>query len=564
MRGQNDKFRLRQLLLSQKLLWGIAWLLGIATVLSVLGLVMLSGWFITMAGVAGVLVLGATFNYLIPSVMIRGFAIVRTFARYGDLMVSHHAVFGLLKELRVRFFARWASLPLSVRMNRQDVQSSSETMQRLVRDIDILDELPLRLISPFIVATLAVGVLSVLILLVLPTALFTVLCLLASLLVALWTLKQGVRLAERESILLTQKKSKLLDTLPALTALLTWNRWQEQVATLSAQDEAYAQTTRQAMRLRRNRQALIQVIIAIASVALLMVAGSLFDGQAKSFVIQLLSNQALTPTPAVVLALLLGLLGLIEILLGLVGEPLAWGRSLLAKTRINTLIDGESIPQKQSIASTPTIHLHGVSVKMPKGLMATTNINGVLTPTKPTLIVGASGAGKSTLLATLAGEIARVGGEILVNGVDIDAVDFGSSLGYLGQNVDIFDQTLADNLRLGKPSANDDELWSVLDKVGLLDWAKSQPKGLDTPLGEYGTAISGGQGRRVALARLLLAPKAVLLLDEPFAGLDQSTRQTVWHSLVQLQTNGQIGVLAIATHQIGDEMSDINIMKVGQ
>lgn len=100
-----QSFRLIELFASQEVLWFIAWVLGIATVLSVLGLVMLAGWFITMASVAGIIALGShAFNYLMPSAIIRGFAIARTFARYGDLMVSHHAVFGLLKDLRVRFF----------------------------------------------------------------------------------------------------------------------------------------------------------------------------------------------------------------------------------------------------------------------------------------------------------------------------------------------------------------------------------------------------------------------------------------------------------------------------
>ena len=199
--------------------------------------------------------------------------------------------------------------------------------------------------------------------------------------------------------------------------------------------------------------------------------------------------------------------------------------------------------------------------------MSVDGICATLTPSMPTLIMGASGAGKSTLLATMAGEIPRINGEILVQASglcdDIDKVDFGRAFGFLGQNVDIFDQSLADNLRLGKPSATDDELWAVLDKVGLLDWSKSQPKGLNTPLGEYGMAISGGQGRRVALARLLLSPKKVLLLDEPFAGLDSTTRHKVWQSLTDMQKSGEIGVLAIATHQVWQGMGDVNMLYVG-
>ena len=236
----------------------------------------------------------------------------------------------------------------------------------------------------------------------------------------------------------------------------------------------------------------------------------------------------------------------------------------MAKERLNGLITSHIAPSPKTSLddNVHTLSLQNVSVKMPSAIIGADNINATLTNDKPTLVIGASGAGKSTLLATLAGEIPLVGGEILVNDVAFDKVDFGSLLGFLGQNVDIFDQTLADNLRLGKPSASDDELWAVLDKVNLADWAKSQPKGLNTPLGEYGMAISGGQGRRVALARLLLAPKSIMLLDEPFAGLDSTTRQKVWTSLTDMQRNGQIGILAIATHQIWQNMGDTCVLKV--
>lgn len=553
----NRQFRLRELLSNQKLLWCIAWLLGIATVLSVLGLVMMAGWFITMAGVAGALAIGHAFNYLMPSAIIRAFAITRTLARYGDLMVSHHAVFGLLKELRVKFFAHWAKLPLILRVQKG---SSSETMQRLVRDIDTLDEFPLRVVSPFVVAVVAVLVLSLMMFIIMPTAGMAVVCMVFSLVIALLTLKKGIALARRESELVVMRKSKLLNTLPALTALLTWGRWQDSVRELSEYDNKHHALIVQVLNNKRNAQALIQLSIALAVVVLLIVAGGFFEKMAfgeKSLMVYTL------PNPAFILALTLGVFGLMEIVSMLVGEPLAYGRSINAKERVNGLLGEQIMAKKQPLNDNPTIVLKNLSVKMPSAILGAENLNATLIPNKPTLIIGASGAGKSTLLATLAGEVPRMSGEILVNGVDIDGVDFGNSFGFLGQTVDIFDQTLADNLRLGKPSATDDELWAVLDKVNLSEWAKSQPKGLDTPLGEYGMAISGGQGRRVALARLLLSPKKVLLLDEPFAGLDSTTRQIVWQSLSDMQRMGEIGVLAIATHQIWDEMSEVEVLSVG-
>ena len=100
----NQPFKLRELISTQVWVWILAWLLGLVTVWSVLGLSMVSGWFVTMSAVAGLVAVGThTFNYMMPAAIIRTFAIARTLSRYGDLMVSHHAVFGLLKDLRVRF-----------------------------------------------------------------------------------------------------------------------------------------------------------------------------------------------------------------------------------------------------------------------------------------------------------------------------------------------------------------------------------------------------------------------------------------------------------------------------
>lgn len=559
-----EAFSLIDLFTGQRLLWGIAWVLGIATVLSVLGLVMLAGWFITMAGVAGAIAAGGhAFNYLMPSAIIRGFAIVRTVARYGDLMVSHHAIFGLLKDLRVRFFSHWARLPLSVRMSSEGMtKSSSDTMQRLVRDIDVLDEFPLRVVSPLIVAIVACMVLSVFLLIHVSNALISVVCMVLSVVFALLTLRRGILMAQEESRIITLRKNTLLNTLPALTSLLTWGRWQDKVVELSELDAQYLHHATQVMTLKRRAQACINLTLTIGVVALLALVGRYFERtDITPFSVDTL-NDYTSLNPAIILALTLGMFGLMEIVSGLVAEPLTLGKSLQAKHRVNALMGMVGDKSKQPLMDKPIITLSDVSVKMPTAIMGADGIHATLGCDKPTLIIGASGAGKSTLLATLAGEIPIVGGNIHINGVDYQDIDFGQSLGFLGQNVDIFDQTLADNLRLGKPSADDEELWEVLDKVGLLTWASSQPKGLDTPLGEYGMAISGGQGRRVALARLLLVPKKILLLDEPFAGLDSSTRHQVWQSLVDMQAQGKIGVLAIATHQVWHEMGNVEVIRV--
>ncbi|MDO4450123.1 MAG: ATP-binding cassette domain-containing protein [Moraxella sp.] len=561
--NHHERFELRQLWTSQKTLWIISWVLGIITVLSVLGLVAVSGWFITMAGVAGVLAIGL--NYFAPSAMIRAFALSRTLARYGDLMVSHHAVFELLKELRVRFFTAWAKQPLSVQA--LDDKTSSQKMHRLVKDIDVLNEFPLRVVSPFIVAVVAVAVVAVCLLIKLPTLLGVVLsgvlCSVLVIPVLMWRL--GVAMAVKEGELGERQKSTLLDTLPTLTQLLVWGRWQEYMATLGQLDDEAHTLVRQSHVIRRRTNLMIQIVIAAVVVGVLFAVHEPFTQTAVMATDNIHVSRGFNPAWA--LALVLAVFGLIEIVMALVAEPLAYGRSMYAKERINALITPVSATPKVGLSNPSqdewTLMLNDVAIQAPNAIVVIDNIHAHITNQTPTLIVGASGVGKSTLLATLAGEFAPVKGEIILNGQSMPNIDFGSSLGFLGQTVDIFDQTLADNLRLGKAGASDEELWAVLGQVGLADWVKSQPKGLGTPLGEYGMALSGGQARRVALARLLLTPKTVLLLDEPFAGLDDTTRRHVWQTLTDAQKAGRIGILVIATHQLWAEM-DAEVLVVGE
>lgn len=576
---KHTKFSLRQLIYPQKFLWILAWIFGLITVISSLGLVMVSGWFVSMAAACGVL--GVVLLYALPSLLIRVFALCRTLARYGDLMISHHAVFALLRDLRVRFFRQWVNLPIISRA--LDTNTSSQKMNRLVKNIDTLNEFTLRLISPSIIAVASVFIMVILILFLLPKAIISVLCLLLALFFAFSALKMGVKLAVDEDDLTQNRKSLLLDTLPALTSLLIFGRWQDTVSKIDALDNQHQQLTQKAYQLRRNAGFMVQVCIMFAILSLLMTvqglfsenmpmmnqllregAGLLFNGKSIS------GTQMTTVTPALVLALVFGIFGLIEVVLFLLAEPLALGRSLVAKKQLNQLITTSDWGKTTNHSKNQTdntlqsksleLTLNSVCVKQSKAMFGIHDMNVVFGSSMPNLVMGASGIGKSTLLMLLAGELRPESGDITLNGTNYLTIELGQSLGFLGQAVDIFDQTLADNLRLGKPSATDDELLLALQQVDLLDWAKNQPKGLDTPLGEYGMAVSGGQARRIALARLLLNPKKILLLDEPFAGLDYKTCQKVWQSLNVKQQNGDIGILIIATHQQYDFMEKITII----
>ncbi len=131
-------------------------------------------------------------------------------------------------------------------------------------------------------------------------------------------------------------------------------------------------------------------------------------------------------------------------------------------------------------------------------------------------IVGTSGAGKSTLADTIAGLLAPTGGVIAA-----------LPCAYLTQKTVVFDDTVRANLLLGNPNANDGDLWRVLELVALAERFGAETDGLDTWLGSAGNRLSGGEARRLVLARVLLSDAALVVLDEPFTGVDSETRERI-------------------------------------
>ena len=553
--NSHQTFRLTQLFSTQLDKWLIAALLGIMTALSVIGLLMTSGWFISAAAMAGMVALGShSFNYLVPAAIIRVMAMVRTAGRYGEMMVSHHAVFGLLRRLRVRFFNQFARLPLA---NLSSTLQSTHAMHRLTHDIEVLNELPLRVVSPWLVATTASLLVATLLYQYEVNPVLIAIFLIAGLMLPALLTWRSIKHARAHQALAESRRVSLLNPLSALTHLLIWQRWQSELTAFNSVD---TQHTHQQKRIQRA-QSLVMLIMQwlIAAVLVGLLVG--------------FYHTPLVISVPMLLALFLGIMGMTDLLAPLVTHSLALGNSLAAKHQLNELLNPSLQPShhlNHDLAPLPidvarlnaplTLTIHQLAAKMPQAIVGFKAISLTATQGIPVLITGRSGAGKSTLLQVLAHELAPQQGSIEFNGMDWLALhDTPALTGYLGQQIDIFDQTLATNLRLGSADASDEQLWQVLDSVGLKDWARNQPLQLQTPLGEYGQAISGGQARRIALARLLLSPKKILLLDEPFAGLDKKSREALWQMLVRHQ---QQGILIIVTHHLWQTECPINIVQL--
>lgn len=534
--------RLRRLLRSRQASWNLALLLGALTLFSAIALLATSGWFITASAIAGLALASSfSFDYFRPAALIRLFAIVRTAGRYGERLASHHATLSLLKDLRSQVFR---ALTLRTTPINQESTGSAATMHRLVADIDRLDRFPLQFLAPWIWASVIVLAYLSFAYWLLPQLAYASaigLCM-AWLLVPCLGFWRGRKLALTDVQAAELRREHFLESLSLLTSLTLWQSWpQQQRDTLSSDEHYQAQELQQ--------QQLISVLSLLQQLALAVSLGALLWVGVPAVSASLISVPWL-------LAAALALLGIHEALVPLAGSFIGLGQSQAARDRINQLMQLDTLHSASAQQSTDKprpntplqLQTQNLSARIPGALNGPENINIDLSSGDILLITGASGIGKTTLLKVLANTLENTSGNYLINQRPAAQWQLDECIGYLPQQLDIFDSSLASNLRLADPLATDEQLWQVLADVALADWAKQQ-SGLETALGEYGAQISGGQARRIALARLLLAKRPILLLDEPFAGLDSASSYQV---LAALQRRQAQGLLIIVSHHVLD------------
>ena len=172
-----------------------------------------------------------------------------------------------------------------------------------------------------------------------------------------------------------------------------------------------------------------------------------------------------------------------------------------------------------------------VTVRYPERTAdAVTDVTFTVEPGETVALVGPSGAGKSTLLNALLGFVPPTGGRIRIGGADLaslDMADWHARVAWVPQQPHLYAGTIAENVRLARPDADDTAVRRALRDAGALDFVDALPEGTATVLGEDGTGLSAGQRQRLALARAFLADRPVLLLDEPTAALDGATEAEV-------------------------------------
>lgn len=505
-------------------LWFVSWFLAIVVAVSGLFLTALSGVFLVQTAVGLV---------SLPPILIGFLAVVKIIGRYGELMLSHFGVFGQLKNLRITLFERFMTFGTT-----QNLASSSLLQHRFSKNVDTLNEFVLRFITPAIVMTVsAIFVACVLIFFRQMLALVFVLLAVIGAIMFIVTTKQY---AKQESDLTDKRSTVLQNVMPALTHLIIWQKWANIRQTVLKTAKELDNFDKKIILNSTSVGMAIQWLLAIAICCVIV-------------------NTYEQSNPVAMIVCVFVLFGLYEPIMATINSPMSFGRSLIAQDNLISIIN----TQNQSQNTLPTnfyIHSQNLVIGHLEGIQHKSVADFKVEQGVPLVIMGVSGGGKSTLLQTIKGEIKPIAGDIWLTGSNINKPlrDFDSTdIGFLGQRVDIFNQSLQANLSLGR-QLSDDELMMSLHKVNLGHWANSLPQGLNTPLGEYGQAISGGQARRIALARLLLTPKKIFLLDEPFAGLDKSNRDSLWQ---MLKTHQKHGMLIIASHHALD-LTDCQVVHI--
>ncbi|TVP59068.1 MAG: thiol reductant ABC exporter subunit CydC [Halomonadaceae bacterium] len=499
-------------------------LLMAATLLAGVGLLSLSGWFITatavtsLAWAAGA---AATLDVYVPGGGIRFFALTRTVARYGERLYNHDTVLRLLADLRVSAFRSLSQLDGQTQSRYQ----ASQWLNRLTRDIDTLDNLYLRLLAPPLVALLGVGLVAVFMALFFPGAAWPVaiLLLVVLLLLTLGMACWGRALSDRQVVQTDHLRVRAVEQLQGLAELQAWQVLPEHQRGLLALEHNQSRDRRRL----EERGALGQGLA----------VGGVQGAVALTLVLTLEAYQQGLISGPVMVMLPLAVMALAEGFTALPGAFVHWGSSEAAARRLNEqqALTGRLpvAPESQSVVSLAAMEWQGVTV-----LLGTTpvfrGLNLTLGPEEKLAVVGPSGAGKSTLAALAARLIDPDQGQVCWGGASLTTLDeaqWRRQVAVLTQDAHLFNDTLAANLRLAAPMASDGELWAVLEKVNLKQQVLGFAQGLNTPIGEFGRQLSGGEARRVALARLFLRDPVLVILDEPLTGLDPATAAIVRHHL---------------------------------
>ncbi|MGG8038941.1 cysteine/glutathione ABC transporter ATP-binding protein/permease CydC [Klebsiella aerogenes] len=526
--------------------------LAIVTLLASIGLLTLSGWFLSASAVVGVAGI-YSFNYMLPAAGVRGAAIIRTAGRYFERLVSHDATFQVLQHLRVATFSKLLPLsPAGLARFRQ-----GELLNRIVADVDTLDHLYLRVISPLVgalvvilVVTIGLSVLDVTLALTLGGIMLATLLLLPPLFY-----RAGKPTGEQITQLRGQYRQQLTSWLQGQAELMLFNASDRYRKQMEKTEQRWQEAQRRQAELTALSQALMLLIGGIAVIAMLWMASEGVGGNSQ---------------PGALIALFVFCaLAAFEALAPVTGAFQHLGQVIASARRITQITEqqpevtfSQQAPQSFSQVA---LTLNEVTFSYPQqSAPALKDISLQVAAGEHIAILGRTGCGKSTLLQLLTRAWDPANGQIQLNGQplsELSETTLRQAMSVVPQRVHLFSATLRDNLLLAAPQVSDARLADILARVGLEKLLEDS--GLNSWLGEGGRQLSGGELRRLAIARALLHDAPLMLLDEPTEGLDATTESQILDLLSEVMRDKTV---LMVTHRLRGlaRFNQIIVMDNGQ
>lgn len=509
--------------------------LSILTLFASVFLLSLSGWFLASTAFVGMAGL-YSFNYMLPAAGVRAAAITRTAARYMERLVDHNTTFKILAYLRTLAFRKL--LPLSA--NQLAQYQKADLLNRFIVDIDALDHLYLKLFSPIVTALIMIAILFIgLSYINLPIALIiTIILTLTLLTVPVIFYYAGKQLGETLAKQQSDYRSQLISYLQGQAELTLFNA---QAKYRDKLDELESQWLS-----NQQRQS---TLMALSSALILLISGFL-----TLLVLWLITQYTLSPLVALFVFVCLASA---EILMPIPNAFIFLGQVIASASRITAIF-----------SQTPEITFvkEGKKLDLTMAKLYFDKVNFSY-PNQPFIIlkdfsltvesgehiglIGKTGCGKSTLLNLINRIWEPNSGSICLNNIPINQLDektLRQAIAVVPQVITIFSDTLRQNLLIGNEQATDQQLIDVLHQVEL-DKLLITEKGLDLLIGQGGRALSGGEIRRIGIARALLHHSPLILMDEPTESLDQQTEQQIIKLIQQTCKNK---TLLMVTHRLID------------
>lgn len=527
----------------------LAIFLGILTFVCGAGLMFCAGFLISKSATRPENIL----LVYVPIVLTRAFGIARPTIQYFERIVSHNWVLRMTSKFRQKMYD---ALEKDAALFNSKYQLG-DVLGLLSDDISHIQNLYLRSIFPMFVAwgLYAIIVISLGILSPLMGLWMLVTFGLMIFAIPIWSIVINGARQDYEKAAQDKLYVDLTDNVMGVTDWMLAGRSQEFLQLHVDSREKLLDVHQRMKKFERFRNFLMQMLFLLIVISLIIWGAAKFGGQQS-----LLTNW--------IAAFVLAAFPLNEALAGLptaAQETNVYQKSLV---RLNNLPDpDQKVKEKAlSIAAPYNLTIQNIHYTYPhtkKEILRGINLD--IHAGEKIAILGKSGAGKSTLAALLRGDRKPTEGQIDLNGIDVTKLgdQMPKYFSVINQKPYLFNTTIANNLRLGNKEASDDQLWDVLDRVGLKKTIEALPEKLETQVEEAGLRFSGGERHRLSLARILLKNTPIVLLDEPTVGLDPITEQAVIETFMK-QLNCKT-LIWITHHLQGiEKMNQVIFIEDGQ